>query len=129
MEHTIEMIETTIPKGRTLRIQDGKGLALKVVAGRLWVTQAGDVKDVVLGATDTHCVSRDGATLVHAFEAARLEIAYPAHAGVPGITVGGGYREVGSSVFAGMVGEWLRSARRWFDAAARARAMRGDLPA
>jgi hypothetical protein len=110
MERMIEVVETTIQKGRTLRIQDGKHLELRVLTGSLWVTQQGDPEDIVLGATDTHRVDRDGVTLVHAFDAVRLQIASPAGT-VPSITLGGGYREVGSSVLAAMVAAWARGLR------------------
>lgn len=129
MERIINVIETTIPKGRTLRIQDGKGLELNVVTGSLWVTQAGDPNDDVVKATGTYRVNRDGLTLVHAFEEVRLQIANAASAGAPSVTLGGGYREVGAGVFAAMIGDWMRTGQRWFDAALSARAMRGDLPA
>jgi hypothetical protein len=129
MERMIDVIETTIPKGRTLRIQDGKGLELEVVAGSLWVTQAGDPNDDVVEATGAYRVSRDGLTLVHAFEEARLQIANAASAGAPSVTLGAGYREVGATVFAAMVRGWVRAGQRWFDAAVTARAIRGDLPA
>ena len=48
MTSKVEMMETTIPKGRTVRIQDGKGLDLTVVTGSLWVTYEHDTKDFVL---------------------------------------------------------------------------------
>src|SRR5215510_13832206 len=38
MTSKVEMMETMIPKGHTIRIQDGKGLDLTVVTGSLWVT-------------------------------------------------------------------------------------------
>jgi hypothetical protein len=110
MARMIEVVETTIPKGRTLRIQDGKHLELRVVTGSLWVTQEGDPEDIVLGATDAHRIDRDGVTLVHAFGAVRLQIASPAGT-VPSITLGGGYRDVGSSVLAAMVAGWARGLR------------------
>jgi hypothetical protein len=124
MERMIDVIETTIPKGRTLRIQDGKGLELKVVSGRLWVAQEADPNDVVLDATETYRLNRGGLTLVHAFKAVQLQITYPAQAGAPSITVGGGYREVGSSVVSTIFGEWTREVRGWFVAGVRERALR-----
>jgi hypothetical protein len=113
MERMIDVVETTIPKGRTLRIQDGKHLELRVVTGSLWVTHEDDPRDVVLSATKRHRVDRDGATLVHAFDAARLQIASPAGT-VPSITLGGGYRDVGSSVLAAMAAAWARGLRDRF---------------
>jgi hypothetical protein len=124
MERMIDVIETTIPKGRTLRIQDGKGLELKVVTGRLWVAQEDDPNDAVLDATESYRLNRGGLTLVHAFKAVQLQITYPAQAGAPSITVGGGYREVGSSVVSTIFGEWMREVRGWFVAGVRERALR-----
>ena len=122
MERMIDVIETTIPKGRTLRIQGGKQLELRVVTGSLWVTQQGDPEDIVLGTADSHRIDRDGVTLVHAFDSVRLQIAH-ASGGVPSVTVGGGYRAVGSSVLAAMVAAWARALRNRIAATApRARA-------
>jgi hypothetical protein len=121
METRLDVIETTIPRGRTLRIQDGKGFDLKIVAGCLWVTQDGDTEDTVLDACDTFRVSRDGVTLVHAFKEVRLRIGYLAAAGAPTITLGGGYREVGASIVRAMLAERLREIRGWIAAGARAR--------
>ncbi len=106
-----EVMETTIPKGRTLRIQDGKGFDLKVVAGCLWVTYEHDTDDMVLDPSDTFRVSRDGVTLVHALKEVQLRIAYPAEAGMPSLTLGGGYREFGASVWRGVLAEWLGKVR------------------
>ena len=92
-----------IPKGRTLRIQDGKGLDLKVVAGCLWVTYEHDTEDTVLDPSDTFRVSQNGLTLVHALKDVQLRIAYPVEAGAPSLTLGGGYRDVGRSVARSML--------------------------
>ena len=114
MTNKVEMMETTIPKGRTLRIQDGKGLDLTVVAGSLWVTHEHDIKDFVLNPGEAFHVSRDGLTLIHAFRKVQLRIAYPAVAGAPSLTLSGGYREFGGSVVRSMVAEWLRGIRGKF---------------
>jgi hypothetical protein len=124
MERTTEMMETMVPKGRTLRIQDGKGLELKVVSGSLWVTYEHDEDDFVVDACDTFRVTRDGLALAHAFKDVRLAIAYPAEAGAPSLTLGGGYREVGSSVVSTIFGEWMRELRGWIVAGVRERAAR-----
>ena len=103
MTSQVDTMETTIPKGRTLRIQDGKGLDLQVVGGCLWVTYEHDTVDMVLDAGDTFRVSRNGLTLVHALKEVQLRIAYPVEAGAPSLTLGGGYREVGFERRAGGV--------------------------
>ena len=123
MTSQADAMETTIPKGRTLRIQDGEGLELNVVAGCLWVTYEHDTVDTVLDPSDTLRVSRNGLTLVHALKEVQLRIAYPVEAGAPSLTLGGGYREVGRSVARAMFAEWLRGMRGRIAAGARGRAV------
>ena len=111
MNSKVETMDTTLPKGRTLRIQDGKGVDLTVVAGCLWVAYEHDTDDRVLDGSEMFHVSRDGLTLVHALKEVRLRIAYPAEAGAPSLTLGGGYRELGGGVARAMFAEWLRAIR------------------
>ena len=47
MSTKVDMMETTIQKGRTLHIQNGKDLDLTVVTGSLWVTYEHDTEDTV----------------------------------------------------------------------------------
>ena len=119
MNTKTEMMQTTIAKGRTVRIQDGKGFELTAVTGTLWITYENDTEDYVVSPSETFRVSRQGLTLVHAFRDAQLRIAYPAEAGVPSLTFGGGYREFGSSVMRSMVADWLRGMRARFAPAAK----------
>ncbi len=111
MNSKVETMDTTLPKGRTLRIQDGKGVDLTVVAGCLWVAYEHDTVDTVLDRSDMFHVSRDGLTLVHALKEVQLRIAYPAEAGAPRLTLGGGYRELGGGIARAMFTEWLRAIR------------------
>jgi hypothetical protein len=118
-----DTMETRIPKGRTLRIQDGKGLELKVMSGSLWVTYEHDTDDAVVEACETFHVNRNGLTLVHAFKDVRLSVGYAAEAGTPTLTLGGGYREVGSSVVSTMFASWVRELRGWVSAGVHERAV------
>jgi hypothetical protein len=111
MNSKTEMMQTAIAKGRTVHIQDGKGLELTVVTGALWVTYENDTEDFVLSPSDTFRVSGNGLTLVHAFRDVQLRIAYPAEAGVPSLTFGGGYRGFGASVMRSMIAAWRRGMR------------------
>lgn len=108
MTSQVDAMETTIPKGRTLRIQDGMGLDLQVAGGCLWATYEHDTVDTVLEAGETFRVRRNGLTLVHALKEVQLRVAYPVEAGAPTLTLGGGYREFASSVGRSLVAEWLR---------------------
>jgi hypothetical protein len=119
MERKIEMMETVIPQGRTLRIQDGKGLEFKVIAGCLWVTQENDVDDKVVEQCDSFRVNRNGLTLAHATKEVRIRFAYAAEAGMPTLTLGGGYREYGAGVMRSMFSAWASEIRGWFTAGTR----------
>lgn len=113
MERRLDAMETTIPRGRTLRIDDSKGLKSRVVTCDVWITQDHGTSDLVLGATDTFRVSRDGRTRVYAPKEARLRIACPIEGDIPGPTLGGGYREFGTSVAREVVAEWVQAFRGW----------------
>lgn len=56
-----------LPRGKTLRIQDGRGALLYVREGEVWLTQEGDTKDYVLGAGESLRLERDGVALVYSF--------------------------------------------------------------
>jgi hypothetical protein len=124
MERRLDTMETTIPHGRILRIDDSKGLELRVVTGCVWITQDHDTSDLVLGATDTFRVSRDGRTRVYALKEARLRIACPIEGDIPGLTLGGGYREFGASVARAVLAEWVQGFRDWIVAGVHTRVVR-----
>ena len=66
------MTPRTYPTPRQLRarevfdIRDGKGLAVRCLAGSLWITQDGDTDDVVLKAGECFVLDRRGLALVSA---------------------------------------------------------------
>jgi hypothetical protein len=122
MDRTIETMELTLPRRQTLRIQDGKGVELQAVAGCLWVTYENDVADGVVEAGDTLRIARNGRTLVHGFEASQVRITFPAIAGAPSMTLGGGHRELGARIVAAMLADWMRGMRDRFVTAAAQRA-------
>jgi hypothetical protein len=124
MERMIETLETVIPLGQTLRIQDGKGIALQVVTGCLWITQDQDPDDQVVGACESFRVSRGGLTLVHAAKETRVRIVSASQASMPTLTLGGGYREYGAGVVRSIFAEWAAGIRGWFAAGMRARVLR-----
>lgn len=122
MDRTIDTMEMTLPPRQTLRIQDGKGVELHAVAGCLWVTYENDVADRVVEAGDTLRIARNGRTLVHGFRTSQVRITFPAIAGAPSVTFGGGYREVGTRIVAAMLAGWRRGMRERFATAVAQRA-------
>jgi hypothetical protein len=65
---------TDLPRGETLRVADGKSHVIAVFEGQVWLTQDGDLRDVILEAGDTFAFDSPGVTLVHAFIDARLMV-------------------------------------------------------
>jgi hypothetical protein len=63
---------TELPQGATLRIHDGRDRGIAVFAGQVWITQANDLRDTVIGAGESFTFDRPGLTLVQAFSDTRL---------------------------------------------------------
>jgi hypothetical protein len=53
-----------LARGKLTRIQNGRGLTLRVQHGAVWVTQSGSKEDTYLAAGDAFVLDRDGLTLV-----------------------------------------------------------------
>ena len=49
-----------------LPVENGVGIEVKALRGNLWITQAGDAKDKVLGPGESFVIDRAGLTLVTA---------------------------------------------------------------
>ncbi len=56
----------TAEPNRPLRLRNGLGRRITVLQGQLWLTQTGDVRDIVLGAGDDFVIDRTGAALLTA---------------------------------------------------------------
>ena len=63
-----------LPRKGLLGIEDGRGMRLQVAAGKVWLTQHGDLRDVVLGPGECFVIDRAGHTLVQALDATRLSL-------------------------------------------------------
>jgi len=78
MSEQLENDAIGIPRGRTLRIEDGRGTLLNVLEGEVWVTQEGSTKDHVLIAGQSFRLDRDGMALVQSFRRSIVSLARPA---------------------------------------------------
>lgn len=67
MNHELGRDPIDIPRGSTLRIDDGAGVTLDVRQGELWLTEEGGREDHFLRTGDRFGIRRNGVTLVHAF--------------------------------------------------------------
>jgi hypothetical protein len=65
---------TTVRLGREglLGIDDGRGLQLRIAAGTIWITQQGDMRDVILREGQSFVIDRPGRTVVQALDKAEL---------------------------------------------------------
>lgn len=74
MRNDLMLSTEVLPRGGMRRITDGRGLRLLCLDGRLWLTQQGDARDIVLEPGQTARVERDGLTIVQALRDARLQL-------------------------------------------------------
>jgi hypothetical protein len=63
--------------GGLLRIIDGKGLLVQATAGRLWITEEGNRRDIVIAGGESFRLERNGVALVHALEASGVVMTAP----------------------------------------------------
>lgn len=66
MRSDLSLASTALRRGAVHRIEDGRGLAVQCLSGRLWLTQEGDPRDIVLEPGDLAPIERDGLSIVAA---------------------------------------------------------------
>ena len=71
MHPDLELSALKLARGSAQRIDDGQGLLVKVLDGRLWLTQEGDQRDVVLDRGDQALIQRNGLSVLSALRDAR----------------------------------------------------------
>lgn len=71
----------TLRSPRPLRLDDGDGRRIAVLAGNVWITQEGDSRDIVLRAGEEFVLERPADALVSALGgSARIILQHGAHA-------------------------------------------------
>ena len=78
MLYPTSQVEISLPRRHMLRLRDGVGVTLHVLAGTLWITQERDPEDVVLEPGQTFVLARQGQTVISALKNARVVIVPPA---------------------------------------------------
>lgn len=66
MRSDLTLASTPLARGALHRIEDGRGLAVQCLSGRLWLTQEGERRDVVLEPGELAPIERDGLSIVAA---------------------------------------------------------------
>jgi hypothetical protein len=74
MRNDLMLATEALPRGGLRRITDGRGLLLLCLEGRLWLTQEGDARDIVLEPGQTARVEHGGLAIVQALRDARLQL-------------------------------------------------------
>lgn len=64
-----------LKRGQLERIEDGRGSRVFCLSGCLWMTEQGNLRDIVLSAGEEAAISRNGTTIVMALGDARWLLA------------------------------------------------------
>lgn len=83
MDNDLMLGARALGKGRIRRVHHALGQRVECLSGTLWVTQDGDIRDIVLGAGDAFAFDRPGDALISALDDSRfllLETCGPAAA-------------------------------------------------
>jgi Protein of unknown function (DUF2917) len=68
MDTSLNRALTKLAKDELITIRDGQGKGIAVFHGRAWVTQDGDLRDVMLEAGESFAIDHPGLTIVQALE-------------------------------------------------------------
>jgi hypothetical protein len=79
MKHVQDIRPLALPAHATHRIEDGKGLQITALRGFVWITQADDRRDVVLGRGQSFIIDRNGLTVVFALKEAAVVVGPAGH--------------------------------------------------
>ena len=74
MNADLSIPAVSLRKSHVFRIRDGKGFRIECLSGSLWITQDGDVRDLIVEAGEGLTIERDAATLVSAMQDSRFVV-------------------------------------------------------
>ena len=75
-EHIV-LDQLVMARGSSLRIEDGRGITIRVRWGGAWLTQESDGRDYYLSPGESFCLDRDGSALVTALRRACVDAIAP----------------------------------------------------
>ena len=78
MQPTHRQESIGMPRGSTLRIDDGAGTTVLVREGELWITEEGSREDRVLQSGQWYRLERNGAAVAQAFRRSVVALTRPA---------------------------------------------------
>ena len=68
MDHGLEERTVRLATGRSLRVRDAAGRTVTCCAGTVWITQEGDLRDVILQAGERFTLDRPGVAIICALK-------------------------------------------------------------
>lgn len=77
MDTSLSMALEQLAQGSLLKLRDARGRGVAVFSGRLWVTQEGDLRDLVVEAGDSVRFDRAGLVVIQALADTRLLLLDP----------------------------------------------------
>ncbi|MFM9886786.1 MAG: DUF2917 domain-containing protein [Burkholderiales bacterium] len=77
MNIDLDQASVKLDQGRTLPLRNARGSIVVVAWGTVWVTQADDRRDHIVGAGETFAIGVRGLTLIHALRDAAITILEP----------------------------------------------------
>jgi Protein of unknown function (DUF2917) len=79
MKHVLEIKPLRVPARSVHRIEGGKGLQITAIDGVVWVTQANDNRDIILGRGQSFILDRKGLAVVYALKEAAILVGPAGH--------------------------------------------------
>ena len=79
MKPAFDIKPLRLPAQATHCIEDGKGLEVTAVSGTVWITQAGDIRDVILARGQSFVLDRQGRAVLYALKDAAIVVASAGH--------------------------------------------------
>jgi len=78
MKLCIQGTQLLLGRGQSVGVPAARGVRLKVVRGRLWLTQEGDREDYFVAPGETFDIGRNGTTVLHGLELTEVRFEQPA---------------------------------------------------
>jgi hypothetical protein len=77
MQVELRQANIALDAHRALSLTDAAGAEVEVVAGHVWLTTDGDLRDFFLVPGDAYRIGRDGLTIINAFEPSVVHVEPP----------------------------------------------------
>ena len=104
---------TELAQGRTLAVHNGRGRAIVVFSGQVWITQDDDLRDTFVGAGESFELDHDGLALATALSHSQLMVLNAAPTAEPSVPTSFALALWGRQQRAMAIGEAIGSGAAW----------------